>query len=55
MKKIFVLVLILLFGGFCYFYFFGDTEVEIPKVAVEEEVVSVDKYYTYSTYLKHKR
>lgn len=51
MKKIFVLVLILLFGGFCYFYFFGDTEVEIPKVAVEEEVVSVDKYYTYSTYL----
>lgn len=51
MKKVFIVILLLLFGGFCYFYFFYNKESKIPMVEVEDNIVSISKYYTYSTYL----
>lgn len=51
MKKIIIAFLIIALIVFSIFYFFFYKNDEIAKVEVEEESVSLNKYYTYATYL----
>lgn len=51
MKKFIIVLIIILLVGFSCFYFFAMKKDEIAKVEVEEESVKLTKYYTYSTYL----